>query len=69
MILETIFSLFSRYFHEMVVLDNQLYVLGGEEYYRNPLKVVERLDDNKWTVLDQKGLQGDFRWGGSIVVE
>ena len=54
----------------MVVLDNHLYVLGGKDYDNNPLRVVERLDDdNKWTVLNQKGLQGYFGFGGSIVIE
>ena len=47
----------------MVVLHNQLYVIGGYGAER----VVERLDGN-WTTLD-KGLQEHFHSGGSIVVE
>jgi len=39
-------------------------VIGGDGASR----VVERLDGNAWTTLD-KGLQGDFYWGGSIVIE
>ena len=49
----------------MVVLNNQLYVIGGKDPAE---RSVERLDDNAWTTLN-KGLQGAFFWGGSIVVE
>jgi len=55
---------YGRRIHEMVVLNNSLYVFGGSKAE----KIIERLDDKQWTVMDQ-GLPEEFRWGSSIVVE
>jgi len=58
----------ARHSHAMVVLDNDIFVLGGQtgnEWY-NPTQTVEKLVGNEWKEVT--GLHANYAAGGALVI-
>merc|ERR1719481_1801408 len=57
-----------RHSHAMIVLDNDIYVLGGETGYEwyNPTQTVEKLVGNEWKEVTS--LHSSYAAGGALIV-